>query len=96
MTQHYTYRTTTEKLAEAIDAILANGDSVRSEHHTGGRDWVLVCRKGNPSADRAVVLTGDPAGLSATLDRAAEAAGALQVALDGLLTPEFDADGAAR
>lgn len=44
----YVYRTTTEKLADALDRITDAGDTVREPVHVGGRDWVLICLKGRP------------------------------------------------
>lgn len=43
---YYTYRCTTEKLADAMNSIVAAGDTIVESVHTGGRDWVLICRKG--------------------------------------------------
>lgn len=42
----YVYRTTTDKLADALDRITESGDGVREVAHVGGRDWVLICLKG--------------------------------------------------
>jgi hypothetical protein len=44
---HYTYRTTTEKLGAALDKILGDGDQVLWPVFVGGRDWILLCRKGS-------------------------------------------------
>jgi hypothetical protein len=43
---YYTYRCTTEKLADSLNRITESGDFVADIFHVGGRDWVLVCRKG--------------------------------------------------
>jgi hypothetical protein len=43
---YYTYRSTTDKLADHLNRITMTGDQVFSVHFTGGRDWVLVCRQG--------------------------------------------------
>lgn len=42
---HYIFRCTTDQLAASLDRIVETGDRVLSEHHVGGRDWVLVCEK---------------------------------------------------
>lgn len=42
---HYLFRSTTDKVAGHIDRIEGDGDVVESVHFTGGRDWVLICRK---------------------------------------------------
>lgn len=41
----YLYRTTTEKLAEALDKIEASGDTIVKPEHVGGRDWIVICRR---------------------------------------------------
>lgn len=40
--RNYLYRSTTDKVARDLDRIEAAGDTVRSVHHTGGRDWVIL------------------------------------------------------
>ena len=42
----YTYRSTTDKLGDALTAIAEAGDTIVQPTHVGGRDWVIVCRKG--------------------------------------------------
>lgn len=42
----YTYRTTTDKLGDAYQHVEESGDEVIHPQWMGGRDWVLVCRKG--------------------------------------------------
>lgn len=41
----YIFRSTTEKLAQHLNQITGDGDQVFATHHTGGRDWIIVCRK---------------------------------------------------
>lgn len=43
---HYLYRSTTDKLGEQLDSIVEAGDQVLSTHFVGGRDWVVICRRG--------------------------------------------------
>lgn len=43
---HYVYRTTTQKLPDALDAVVSSGDEVLWPVFVGGRDWLLICRKG--------------------------------------------------
>lgn len=45
--EHYDFRATTEKLAQHIDDIVESGDTILQAAHVGGRDWVLLCRKGS-------------------------------------------------
>lgn len=42
----YVYRTTTDKLADSLNHITESGDTVIAPTHVGGRDWVIVCCKG--------------------------------------------------
>lgn len=53
----YLYRCTTDKLAESLNTITQSGDSPVWPVHTGGRDWVIVCRKGSDTEPRR---WGDP------------------------------------
>lgn len=43
--ERYLYRCTTDKLTMHIARIEEAGDLVEWPVFTGGRDWVLVCRK---------------------------------------------------
>jgi hypothetical protein len=43
---YYIYRTTTDKLADSLNRITEAGDYITDTVHIGGRDWVIVCRKG--------------------------------------------------
>lgn len=43
----YPYRTTTDKLEESQRSVRESGDQVLAVHFQGGRDWILVCRKGS-------------------------------------------------
>lgn len=45
----YIYRCTTDKLADAMTSVIEAGDSIIQPAHVGGRDWVLICRKGGES-----------------------------------------------
>lgn len=47
--QFYMFRSTTEKLPEHMQHITESGDSVLDKTFVGGRDWVLLCRKGEPT-----------------------------------------------
>lgn len=48
--QHYIFRSTTDKLPEHISHIVESGDRVVGDPvFVGGRDWVLLCRKGEPT-----------------------------------------------
>lgn len=47
----YIYRSTTDKLSDALNSIVEAGDTVVQPVHTGGRDWVVVCRKGAEFAE---------------------------------------------
>lgn len=40
--RHYVYRSTTDKLQNALDSITNAGDTIASVHHVGGRDWVII------------------------------------------------------
>lgn len=43
---HYVYRSTTDKLGDALDRIIAAGDEVPwPPVYAGGRDWFIICRK---------------------------------------------------
>ncbi len=50
---HYLYRCTTDKLAEGLDRIVESGDLIQQVVHTGGRDWVIVTRRGEPPLNLA-------------------------------------------
>lgn len=50
MASHYLYRTTTDKLPEAIDRIESSGDQVLERTNVHERHWALLCRKGEPTA----------------------------------------------
>lgn len=53
----YVFRTTTEKMSEHHQHILDSGDSVVTEpHFVGGRDWLLLCRKGGPAVELGAAL----------------------------------------
>lgn len=41
----YFYRCTEQQLAEALDRIHENGDTLLQAVYKGGRDWVLICLK---------------------------------------------------
>ena len=43
--RHYVYRSTTDKLQEALDRITNSGDAIASVHHVGGRDWVIIATR---------------------------------------------------
>lgn len=51
MQKLYAYRTTTQKLEDGTAAVHVqdSGDAVESAHFLGGRDWVLICRSGEPT-----------------------------------------------
>lgn len=42
----YLYRTTTDKLEQHLNDIVAAGDTVFAAQFTGGRDWVIIGRRG--------------------------------------------------
>lgn len=44
---HYVFRTTTDKLPRALDQVTSAGDQVLWPIFVGGRDWLLICRKGD-------------------------------------------------
>ena len=72
--KHYVFRTTTDKLAESLQHIIESGDAVVADPvHVGGRDWVLLCRKGGPDEMPTPAL--------AALD---EALGRLRLSIDRL------------
>lgn len=55
--EHYIFRSTLDKLPEHIQHITESGDTVVGDPtFVGGRDWVLLCRKGGP---RVADLTPD-------------------------------------
>lgn len=43
---YYVYRCTTQQLEEHLNRIVSSGDEVVQPVHVGGRDWVIVCRRG--------------------------------------------------
>lgn len=45
---YYKFRTTTQQLDEHLNHIVESGDRFVSAHFTGGRDWILICRKTPP------------------------------------------------
>lgn len=48
--EHYVFRSTTDKLADHMQHITESGDTVIGDPtFVGGRDWVLLCRKGEPT-----------------------------------------------
>lgn len=48
--KHYVFRSTTEKLPEHVQHIRESGDTIIGDPtFVGGRDWVLLCRKGEPT-----------------------------------------------
>lgn len=47
--QHYTYRTTADKLHQHADEIAEAGDTVVTAQCVGGRDWMILARKGEPT-----------------------------------------------
>jgi len=53
----YKYRSTFDKLDEHLNHIAESGDTVVSIHHVGGRDWVLICRVGQPRGALAAAVT---------------------------------------
>jgi hypothetical protein len=42
----YIYRCTTQQLEQSLNNVVESGDTVVQPVHVGGRDWVLICRKG--------------------------------------------------
>lgn len=58
----YPYRTTTEKLEQAAAQVTAEGDKVISQHFVGGRDWILLCRNGEPSPATVATMSGGELG----------------------------------
>lgn len=44
---YYIFRCTTDKLSDSLNRITEAGDHITEVVHTGGRDWVIVCRKGS-------------------------------------------------
>lgn len=48
--ERYLYRCTTDKLTMHIARIEEAGDRVEWPEFTGGRDWILVCRKADTSS----------------------------------------------
>lgn len=57
----YLFRSTTDKLAEHLNHIEESGDvAYVPPTFTGGRDWVIVCRKGDAAADIRDVAIGSP------------------------------------
>lgn len=47
----YIYRCTTQQLEQSLNNVVESGDTVVQPVHVGGRDWVLICRKGVAAAD---------------------------------------------
>lgn len=81
-TKHHVYRTTTDKLAEAMDDIVADGGTILQAAFAGGRDWVVLWCKGTGLRQVPVTLRRiDPSelgpglvpssGLQQTIDRIA-------------------------
>lgn len=52
----YIYRCTTQQLEQSLNRIVDAGDTVVQPVHTGGRDWIIVCRKGQTPAVSAAEL----------------------------------------
>lgn len=52
----YPYRTTYDKLEHAHQQITEAGDTVDSRHFLGGRDWVLMCRRGDQPPLAAITV----------------------------------------
>lgn len=48
---YYIFRSTTDKVAEHMNHIEESGDTIIAPTFTGGRDWVIVCRKGQERRD---------------------------------------------
>lgn len=65
----YKYRSTFDKLDEHLNHIAESGDTVVSIHHIGGRDWVLICRVGQPRETLAAVGTAARRGVAVGLVR---------------------------
>lgn len=42
----YIYRSTTDKLSGHLTAIVEAGDTIVQPTYIGGRDWIIVCRRG--------------------------------------------------
>lgn len=45
----YVYRCTSDKLEHHLNRVAESGDMVVWPVFTGGRDWLLVCRRGGES-----------------------------------------------
>jgi len=45
----YFYRCTEQQLNDALQSIHESGDTFLQAVYKGGRDWVLICRKGDVS-----------------------------------------------
>ena len=43
---YYVYKCTTQQLESALNHIVESGDQVMQPAFLGGRDWVIVCIKG--------------------------------------------------
>lgn len=43
---YYLFRSTTAKLCDHLQHIAESGDTVVWPAFVGGRDWLLICRKG--------------------------------------------------
>jgi len=67
-TRHYTYRCTTDKLADALDQIEDAGDTVLERKHMGGRDWVIICRAAELLVDHRGPLGHVPGEFSRSAD----------------------------
>lgn len=78
-TKHHVYRTTTDKLAEAMDDIVADGGTILQAAFAGGRDWVVLWVK-DASPDTA----GAPARLCYLGPGLVPPSARLQKTLDGL------------
>ncbi len=49
----YVYRCTSDKLEHHLNRVVEAGDQVVWPVFTGGRDWLLVCRRGGSETTRA-------------------------------------------
>jgi hypothetical protein len=50
---YYVYRTTTDKLSDALTSIGEAGDVIVQPTWMGGRDWLIICRKASAEVDYA-------------------------------------------
>jgi hypothetical protein len=96
----YFYRCTEQQLNDALQRIHESGDTLLQAVYKGGRDWVLVCRKGDLGGGRAVEVTFDSGPFADAIRRQSEVldklSGRLQLISDAVVQGARDGNGRAR